>query len=191
MQNRVQDIRLSGSMYTKVCQNCMQGPQLCAEPPHFCKSNLATSRMAFLDNIIYIFYKLSLQIQTMEGARRAICSTKLQFLQYLEYIILIKSKSSGVWPTRGCRIWCETVLLYLLINFFYSRSLCLGSRRVFNRFVLEALAPYDTPQSYLSCLTLIYGCVHTVSHQILHPRVGHAPRLFDLIKIMCSKYCKN
>ena len=83
------------------------------------------------------------------------------------------------------------VLLYLLIKFSYSGSLCLGSRRVFNRFVLEALAPYDTPQSYLSCLTLIYGCVHTVSHQILHPRVGHAPLLFDLIKIMYSKYCKN
>ena len=88
-------------------------------------------------------------------------------------------------------LFFSAVLLYLLINFSYSGSLCYGSRRVFNRFVLEALAPYDTPQSYLSCLTLIYGCVHTVSHQILHPRVGHAPLLFDLIKIMYPKYCKN
>ena len=31
------------------CQMGMQGPQLCAKPHHFCKLDLATSRMAFLD----------------------------------------------------------------------------------------------------------------------------------------------
>ena len=31
------------------CQIGMQGPQLCAEPRHFCKLDVATSRMAFLD----------------------------------------------------------------------------------------------------------------------------------------------
>ena len=49
-----------------------------------------------------------------------------------------------------------------------------GTRCVFSRFVLEALArPCDTPQSYLSCLTLIYGCVHTVSYQFYIPEQGH------------------
>ena len=31
------------------CQIGMQGPQLCAKPRHFCKLDMATSRMAFLD----------------------------------------------------------------------------------------------------------------------------------------------
>ena len=35
--------------YIRGCQNGMQGPQLCTKPCHFCKLNVATSRMAFLD----------------------------------------------------------------------------------------------------------------------------------------------
>ena len=37
------------SMYVRGCQIGMQGPQLCAKPGHFCKLDVATSRMAFLD----------------------------------------------------------------------------------------------------------------------------------------------
>ena len=43
----------------------MQGPQLCAKPRHFCKLDVATSRMACLT---YMFYNLPLTIQTIEGA---------------------------------------------------------------------------------------------------------------------------
>ena len=49
----------------------MQGPQLCAKPRHFCKLDVATSRMAFQTltyPTIYMFYKLPLHIQTIEGA---------------------------------------------------------------------------------------------------------------------------
>ena len=46
------------SMYIRGCQIGMQEPQLCAKPRHFCKLDVATSRIAFLD----------LQIQAIEGA---------------------------------------------------------------------------------------------------------------------------
>ena len=35
-------------IYVRGCQICMQGPQLCAKLRHFCKLDVATSRMAFL-----------------------------------------------------------------------------------------------------------------------------------------------
>ena len=38
----------------------------CKDPSHFCKLNVATSRMAF--SLTYKFYKLPLQIQTIDGA---------------------------------------------------------------------------------------------------------------------------
>ena len=40
----------------------MQGPQLFAKPRHFCKLDVATSRMAFF-NLLH----LALQIETIEG----------------------------------------------------------------------------------------------------------------------------
>ena len=45
----------------------MQGPQLFTEPRHFCKLDVATSRIAYLDPNLNV-YKLLLQIQTIEGA---------------------------------------------------------------------------------------------------------------------------
>ena len=36
------------------CQICMQIPQLCAKPRHFCKINVATSRMAFLNLNLHV-----------------------------------------------------------------------------------------------------------------------------------------
>ena len=46
------------------CQIGLQRPQLCADPRHFCKLDVATSRIAFLD----MFNKLPLHIQRIEGA---------------------------------------------------------------------------------------------------------------------------
>ena len=36
------------------CQIGMQGPQLCAKPRHFCKLDVATSRIAFLDLNLHV-----------------------------------------------------------------------------------------------------------------------------------------
>ena len=36
------------------CQISMQGPQLCAKPRHFCKLDMATSRIAFLDLNLHV-----------------------------------------------------------------------------------------------------------------------------------------
>ena len=36
------------------CQIGMQGPQLCAEPHHFCKLDVATSRIAVLDLNLHV-----------------------------------------------------------------------------------------------------------------------------------------
>ena len=36
------------------CQIGMQGPQFFAEPHHFCKLDVATSRMAFLDLNLHV-----------------------------------------------------------------------------------------------------------------------------------------
>ena len=36
------------------CQIRMQGPQLCPEPRHFCKLDMATSRMAVLDLNLHV-----------------------------------------------------------------------------------------------------------------------------------------
>ena len=41
-------------MYIRGCQIGMQGPQLCAEPRHFCKLDVATSRIAFLDLNLHV-----------------------------------------------------------------------------------------------------------------------------------------
>ena len=47
----------------------MQGPHLCAEPRHFCKLDVATSRIVFLNlELTYMLYNLPLQIRTIEGA---------------------------------------------------------------------------------------------------------------------------
>jgi hypothetical protein len=45
------------------CQIGMQGSQLCAKPRHFCKLDVATSRMAFLD--------LNLKLLTPPNAKTA------------------------------------------------------------------------------------------------------------------------
>ena len=60
----------SVGVITRVCQIGMQGPQLCAKPRHFCKLDVATSRMAILElNLLtWFMYKLTLQIQTIKGA---------------------------------------------------------------------------------------------------------------------------
>ena len=42
------------SMNTRGCQIGMQGPQLCAKPLHFCKLDVATSRMAVLDLNLHV-----------------------------------------------------------------------------------------------------------------------------------------
>ena len=41
-------------MYVRGCKIGMQGPQLCAKPRHFCKLDVATSRMAFLDLNLHV-----------------------------------------------------------------------------------------------------------------------------------------
>ena len=41
-------------IYIRGCQIGMQGPQLCAEPRHFCKLDVATSRIAFLDLNLHV-----------------------------------------------------------------------------------------------------------------------------------------
>ena len=45
------------------CQICMQGPQLCPEPCHFCKLDVATSRMAFLDLNLHVPQLKALSLQ--------------------------------------------------------------------------------------------------------------------------------
>ena len=47
-------IHTSVCMQARGCQIGMQGPQLCTKPRHFCKLDLATSRMAFLDLNLHI-----------------------------------------------------------------------------------------------------------------------------------------
>ena len=42
------------SIYSRGCQIGMQGPQLCAEPRYFCKLDVATSRIAFLDLNLHV-----------------------------------------------------------------------------------------------------------------------------------------
>ena len=41
-------------VYVRGCQIGMQGPQLCSKPRHFCKLDVATSRMAFLDLNLHV-----------------------------------------------------------------------------------------------------------------------------------------
>ena len=41
-------------MYSRRCQIGMQGPQLCTKPRHFCRLDVATSRMAFLDLNLHV-----------------------------------------------------------------------------------------------------------------------------------------
>ena len=45
----------------------MQGPQLCTKPRHFCKLDVVTSRMAFLDLDLHVL-QVATPIQTIEGA---------------------------------------------------------------------------------------------------------------------------
>ena len=42
------NFQILNTIITRGCQIGMQGPQLCSEPHHFCKLDMATSRMAFL-----------------------------------------------------------------------------------------------------------------------------------------------
>ena len=42
------------STYIRGCQIGMQGHQICAKPCHFCKLDVATSRMAFLDLNLHV-----------------------------------------------------------------------------------------------------------------------------------------
>ena len=44
------------------CQIGMQGPQLCTEPRHFCKLDVATSRMAFFRPYLHV-----LQVATSQS----------------------------------------------------------------------------------------------------------------------------
>ena len=42
------------SINIRGCQIGMQGPQLCAQPRHFCKLDVATSRIEFLDLNLHV-----------------------------------------------------------------------------------------------------------------------------------------
>ena len=41
-------------MHIRGCQISMQGPQLCAGPCHFCKLDVPSSRLAFLDLKLHV-----------------------------------------------------------------------------------------------------------------------------------------
>ena len=41
-------------VFIRGCQIGMQGPQLCAEPCHFCKLDVATSRIAFFNLNLHV-----------------------------------------------------------------------------------------------------------------------------------------
>ena len=41
-------------MYIRGCQIGMQGPQLCTGPRHFCKLDVPSSRLAFLDLKLHV-----------------------------------------------------------------------------------------------------------------------------------------
>ena len=47
-------VTIKGMYVFRGCQIGMQGPQLCAKPSHFCKLDVATSRMAFLDLNLHV-----------------------------------------------------------------------------------------------------------------------------------------
>ena len=47
-------VKIKGIYVFRGCQIGMQGPQLCAKPSHFCKLDVATSRMAFLDLNLHV-----------------------------------------------------------------------------------------------------------------------------------------
>ena len=49
------------------CQIGMQGPQLCAKPGHFCKLDMATSKLAFLDLNLHVL-QVATSNQRIEGA---------------------------------------------------------------------------------------------------------------------------
>ena len=47
-------VKIKGIYVFRGCQIGMQGPQFCAKPSHFCKLDVATSRMAFLDLNLHV-----------------------------------------------------------------------------------------------------------------------------------------
>ena len=47
-------VKIKGIYVFRGCQIGTQGPQLCAKPSHFCKLDVATSRMAFLDLNLHV-----------------------------------------------------------------------------------------------------------------------------------------
>ena len=64
----------SWAMDIRGCQIGMQGPELCAEPRHFCKLDVATSRIAILDlNLSTCSTSCHFKFKQL----RALCSTKL------------------------------------------------------------------------------------------------------------------
>ena len=54
------------TIYTRGCQISMQGPQLCAKPRHFANQTWQLPEWPF-QTLTYMFYKLPLQIQRIEG----------------------------------------------------------------------------------------------------------------------------
>ena len=47
-------VKIKGIYVFRGCQIGMQGPQLCPKPSHFCKLDMATSRMALLDLNLHV-----------------------------------------------------------------------------------------------------------------------------------------
>ena len=47
-------VKIKGIYVFRGCQIGMQGPQLCAKPIHFCKLDVATSRIAALDLNLHV-----------------------------------------------------------------------------------------------------------------------------------------
>ena len=54
IQVQIHYILLLCFIHCRGCQIGMQGPQLCAKPRHFCKWDVATSRMTFSDLNLHI-----------------------------------------------------------------------------------------------------------------------------------------
>ena len=91
-------------MHIRECQIGMQGPQLCAGPRHFCKLDVPSSRIAFLDLKLLV---LQLGTSNSNNWGRPVvqnCTSKL-YIHTIIYLTMLDFWRAWSWLSQGWRAW--------------------------------------------------------------------------------------
>ena len=115
-------------MYIRGCQIGVRGPQLCAKPRHFCKLDVATSRIAFLDLNLHVLQVAPSNSKNWGRSLVQNCTSDIPYCIYWGYSGLMAIYSRLVLHcTMGQKSEVCTKILSEVPIIWYTHTCCLAN----------------------------------------------------------------